>query len=62
VAGAGRSRSAKTPVTALVALPIVLPPTVLGFYLLIALGPKSPLMACCIRSGSAPWPSPSRAW
>lgn len=40
----GRS-SLRTPVTALVALPIVLPPTVLGFYLLIALGPKSPLMA-----------------
>lgn len=35
----------RTPVTALVALPIVLPPTVLGFYLLIALGPESPLMA-----------------
>ena len=34
----------RTPVTALVALPIVLPPTVLGFYLLIALGLKSPLM------------------
>jgi molybdate transport system permease protein len=32
-------------VGALVALPIVLPPTVLGFYLLIALGPNSPLMA-----------------
>lgn len=32
-------------VGALVALPIVLPPTVLGFYLLIALGPHSPLMA-----------------
>lgn len=31
-------------VGALVALPIVLPPTVLGFYLLIALGPDSPLM------------------
>lgn len=31
-------------VAALVALPIVLPPTVLGFYLLIALGPHSPLM------------------
>ena len=30
---------------AVVALPIVLPPTVLGFYLLIALGPDSPLMA-----------------
>lgn len=32
-------------VAAVVALPIVLPPTVLGFYLLIALGPDSPLMA-----------------
>lgn len=30
-------------VEALVALPIVLPPTVLGFYLLIALGPYGPL-------------------
>jgi molybdate transport system permease protein len=28
---------------AVVALPIVLPPTVLGFYILIALGPRSPL-------------------
>ncbi len=32
-------------VGAVVALPIVLPPTVLGFYLLLALGPDSPLMA-----------------
>ena len=32
-------------VGALTALPIVLPPTVLGFYLLIALGPHSVLMA-----------------
>jgi molybdate transport system permease protein len=30
-------------VEAAVALPLVLPPTVLGFYLLIALGPRSPL-------------------
>ena len=30
-------------VEALVAMPIVLPPTVLGFYLLVALGPLSPL-------------------
>ena len=30
-------------VEALVALPIVLPPTVLGFYVLLALGPSSPL-------------------
>lgn len=28
---------------ALVALPLVLPPTVLGFYLLIALGPRGPI-------------------
>jgi molybdate transport system permease protein len=41
-----RSRSRwKAPVGALVALPIVLPPTALGFYLLIALGPQSPLIA-----------------
>jgi molybdate transport system permease protein len=33
------------PVAAVTALPIVLPPTVLGFYLLILLGPSSPLMA-----------------
>ncbi|WP_020592662.1 molybdate ABC transporter permease subunit [Kiloniella laminariae] len=39
-----RSRSWwKEAVAAVVALPIVLPPTVLGFYLLIALGPDSPL-------------------
>jgi molybdate transport system permease protein len=30
-------------VEAAVALPIVLPPTVLGFYVLVALGPRSPL-------------------
>src|SRR5438445_188684 len=32
-------------IEAIVALPIVLPPTVLGFYLLVALGPRSPLGA-----------------
>jgi molybdate transport system permease protein len=35
----------REPVAAIAALPMVLPPTVLGFYLLIALGPASPLMA-----------------
>lgn len=41
-----RSRASwKEVAGALVGLPIVLPPTVLGFYLLIALGPNSPLMA-----------------
>ena len=34
-------------VEALVSLPIVLPPTVLGFYLLVALGPLSPLGRWC---------------
>ncbi|HKJ63607.1 MAG TPA: molybdate ABC transporter permease subunit [Hyphomicrobiales bacterium] len=38
-----RSRARwKDAVAALVALPLVLPPTVLGFYLLIALGPNGP--------------------
>jgi molybdate transport system permease protein len=40
-----RSRAWWTEIVgAVTALPIVLPPTVLGFYLLIALGPHSPLM------------------
>ena len=39
-----RTRSRlKVPVAALVALPLVLPPTVLGFYLLVAMGPQGPL-------------------
>ena len=39
-----RTRSwLKGPVGALVALPIVLPPTVIGFYLLVTLGPNGPL-------------------
>jgi molybdate transport system permease protein len=33
----------KVLVEAVVALPLVLPPTVLGFYLLVAFGPRSPL-------------------
>ncbi|PTY35635.1 molybdenum ABC transporter permease subunit [Saccharospirillum sp. MSK14-1] len=33
----------KGPVAALVALPLVLPPSVLGFYLLISLGPNGPI-------------------
>jgi len=33
----------KAPLAAFVALPLVLPPTVLGFYLLLALGPRSPI-------------------
>jgi molybdate transport system permease protein len=37
-----RSR-AKAAIEALIALPLVLPPTVLGFYLLLALGPNGPV-------------------
>lgn len=39
-----RTRSwIKAPLTAVVALPIVLPPSVLGFYLLVAMGPNGPV-------------------
>jgi len=40
---AGTRSRAKPVVEALVALPLVLPPTVIGFYLLIALNPNAPL-------------------
>jgi molybdate transport system permease protein len=33
----------KAPVGALVALPLVLPPTVIGFYLLVVMGPQGPI-------------------
>jgi molybdate transport system permease protein len=33
----------KGPISTVVALPIVLPPTVLGFYLLVAMGPNGPV-------------------
>jgi molybdate transport system permease protein len=33
----------KQPIGAIVALPLVLPPTVIGFYLLVALGPAGPV-------------------
>jgi molybdate transport system permease protein len=33
----------KQPLTAVIALPLVLPPTVLGFYLLLLLGPHGPV-------------------
>ena len=33
----------KRPISALVALPLVLPPSVLGFYLLLAMGPHGPV-------------------
>lgn len=40
---------AKPAVEAVTALPLVLPPTVLGFYILIALGPASPIGAFWLK-------------
>jgi molybdate transport system permease protein len=47
----------KTVVEAAVALPIVLPPTVLGFYLLIAMGPNGPLgkLTAALGLGTLPF-------
>ena len=39
---------------ALVALPLVLPPTVLGFYLLLALGPNGPVGGLLVAAGGRP--------
>src|SRR5947207_13321162 len=36
-------------VEAIVALPLVLPPTVLGFYVLVAIGPYSPIRRAYAR-------------
>ena len=50
-----RSRMRVKPVIeAIVALPLVLPPTVLGFYLLIALGPHGPIGATMTALGARP--------
>jgi molybdate transport system permease protein len=47
-----RTRSwARSAVNALVALPIVLPPTVIGFYLLVTLGPNGPLGQLMLSMG-----------
>jgi molybdate transport system permease protein len=49
-----RTRSHMRPwIEALVALPLVLPPTVLGFYLLIALGPEGPIGSAISWFGGA---------
>ena len=39
---------------AIIALPLVLPPTVLGFYLLLALGPNGPIGALMTVAGGQP--------
>lgn len=50
-----RTRSSFKPVIdAVVALPLVLPPTVLGFYLLIGLGPNGPIGRLMQSMGAKP--------
>lgn len=50
-----RTRSRlRAPCEAIIALPIVLPPTVLGFYLLIALGPDGPIGGLMTAMGGRP--------
>ena len=52
-----RTRSRlKSLVNALVALPIVLPPTVIGFYLLVTLGPNGPLGQLMLSLGMSTLP------
>lgn len=46
----------KGPIGAVVALPLVLPPSVLGFYLLLAMGPKGPVGKIIQTLGLAPLP------
>ncbi|ASP40778.1 molybdate ABC transporter permease subunit [Bacterioplanes sanyensis] len=52
-----RTRSRwQAPVAAIVAMPLVLPPTVLGFYLLVGLSPNSPLGQALDAVGIGPLP------
>jgi len=56
-----RTRSKwKGPIGALVALPLVLPPTVLGFYLLVAMGPYGPVgkLTTSLGLGTLPFTFP----
>jgi len=53
-----RSESSWTaPVGAVVALPLVLPPTVLGFYLLLAMGPSGRFLFILIALRSTAYPN-----
>ena len=52
-----RTRSGwRKPIGALVALPLVLPPSVLGFYLLLAMGPNGPVGQLTQTLGIGPLP------
>ena len=53
---AGTRSRWKGPIAAVVAMPLVLPPSVLGFYLLLAMGPNGPLGQLCRWLELAPLP------
>ena len=58
-----RTRSwLKGPIGAVVALPLVLPPTVIGFYLLVSMGPNGFIGQLTQSLGLGTCPSPSPAW
>lgn len=42
----------RAPISAVVTLPLVLPPSVLGFYILVAMGRTAPSASSLSRSGS----------
>lgn len=46
----------KGPIGAVVALPLILPPSVMGFYLLLTMGPEGPLGKLTSALGIAPLP------
>lgn len=46
----------KAPISAIVAVPLVLPPSVLGFYLLVAMGPHGPVGQLTSSLGIGPLP------
>jgi len=46
----------KGPIGAVIALPLVLPPSVLGFYLLLAMGPNGPVGQLTQALGLGPLP------
>ena len=45
----------RAPISALATLPLVLPPTVLGFYLLVVMGPNGPLGRFTLAMGWGIW-------
>ena len=52
----------KSPVSAIVAMPLVLPPSVIGFYLLISMGPNGIIGQLTESLGWAACLSPSGGW